>query len=231
MPGLDVLGQVVVGPGSLSAPHRVLPPRDPGIPAEQGPPAAVVVCQFIPALDHVVVPLVSQYLRHRPHHRRSTRRELIPAAHIADVTAAPADREQPHEVRVDTPLPSSLVDLHGPVLAADNLGTRHVGKQPERVNQPSHRRDHVALDLRSTRRALPIAAAELGTVDTRQSCLNHGSIVRDLDDRLGLDLCPPASPRPATHAPSLITAPPSRAEAAAIPALASALPAMSTRSR
>src|SRR6266545_3595138 len=59
--------------------------------------------------------------------------------------------------------------------------------------------------------------AELGACDTRQSCLDHGGLVRDLDDRLGLDLCSAVSLRPANHMPSLVIACLGRATAAERP--------------
>jgi hypothetical protein len=46
--------------------------------------------------------------------------------------AEQAEREQRHEVRVGRPLPTSLVDLHDLILAADNPNTWHVGKRSNR---------------------------------------------------------------------------------------------------
>jgi hypothetical protein len=123
----------------------------------------VVDRRFVSLLDHVVVPLVSQDLSHRPQHGCATRSELVSAARIAGVTAALADRKQSHKARLGRGLPARLVDLHGLVLAADDPGTRYVRKQPERVNQPVDSRDRVTLDLRLIRLAFPVDS-ELATL-------------------------------------------------------------------
>jgi len=116
-----------------------------------------------------------------------------------------ADREQSHEVRVDGPFKSSLVNLHGAVFGADNPGTWYVRKQTERINEPSHGSDHVALDLVLAGLALA-AGRELSPLHMRKSSLDHRRVVGDLDDRLGFDLCPTASLRSAVHALRLVTA-------------------------
>src|SRR5262249_48623231 len=76
-------------------------------------PRVVVDRRFVSMLVHIVVPLVSQDLRHRPQHGRGTRRQLVSAARIAGVPATPADREHRYEVRGGRGFSTGLVDLHG----------------------------------------------------------------------------------------------------------------------